>query len=45
MHMIEEHMARQLEWRSEEPFGTLDPLTTGVSPACDRITAAASARR
>src|SRR5690606_41423291 len=28
MHMIEENMAKQLEWCSEAPFYTLGPLTT-----------------
>lgn len=28
MHMIEENMAKQLEWCSEAPFYTLGPLST-----------------
>ena len=28
MHMIEENMAKQLEWCGEVPFYTLGPLTT-----------------
>jgi thiamine biosynthesis protein ThiC len=28
MHLIEENMAKQLEWCSEAPFYTLGPLTT-----------------
>ena len=32
MHMIEENMAKQLEWCGEAPFYTLGPLTTDVAP-------------
>ena len=32
MHMIEENMARQLEWCGEAPFYTLGPLTTDIAP-------------
>jgi len=38
MHMIEENMARQLEWCHEAPFYTLGPLTTDVAPGYDHIT-------
>jgi phosphomethylpyrimidine synthase len=38
MHMIEENMARQLEWCSEAPFYTLGPLTTDIAPGYDHIT-------
>ena len=30
MHMIEENMAKQLEWCGEAPFYTLGPLTASV---------------
>ncbi len=36
--MIEENMAKQLEWRGEAPFYTLGPLTTDIAPGCDHIT-------
>ena len=32
MHMIEENMAKQLEWCHEAPFYTLGPLTTDLAP-------------
>ena len=32
MHLIEENMARQLEWCGEAPFYTLGPLTTDIAP-------------
>jgi len=38
MHMIEENMARQLEWCHEAPFYTLGPLTTDIAPGHDHIT-------
>ena len=38
MHMIEENMAKQLEWCDEAPFYTLGPLTTDVAPGYDHIT-------
>lgn len=38
MHMIEENMARQLEWCDEAPFYTLGPLTTDIAPGYDHIT-------
>ncbi len=38
MHMIEENMAKQLEWCHEAPFYTLGPLTTDVAPGYDHIT-------
>jgi phosphomethylpyrimidine synthase len=38
MHMIEENMARQLEWCGEAPFYTLGPLTTDIAPGYDHIT-------
>jgi phosphomethylpyrimidine synthase len=45
MHMIEENMAKQLEWCGEAPFYTLlpaprasrqagGPLTTDIAPEC-----------
>ena len=36
--MIEENMAKQLEWCHEAPFYTLGPLTTDIAPGCDHIT-------
>ena len=36
--MIEENMAKQLEWCSEAPFYTLGPLTTDIAPDYDHIT-------
>ena len=38
MHMIEEDMAKQLEWCGEAPFYTLGPLTTDIAPGYDHIT-------
>ena len=38
MHMIEENMAKQLEWCREAPFYTLGPLTTDIAPGYDHIT-------
>ena len=38
MPMIEENMARQLEWCGEAPCSTLGPLTTDFAPGCDHIT-------
>jgi phosphomethylpyrimidine synthase len=38
MHMIEENMAKQLEWCAEAPFYTLGPLTTDIAPGYDHIT-------
>ena len=43
MHMIEENMAKQLEWCSEAPFYTLGPLTTDIAPGYDHITRACHA--
>ena len=38
MHMIEENMAKQLDWCGEAPFYTLGPLTTDIAPGYDHIT-------
>ena len=38
MHMIEENMAKQLEWCGEATFYTLGPLTTDIAPGYDHIT-------
>jgi len=38
MHLIEENMAKQLEWCKEAPFYTLGPLTTDIAPGYDHIT-------
>jgi phosphomethylpyrimidine synthase len=38
IHMIEENMAKQLEWCHEAPFYTLGPLTTDIAPGYDHIT-------
>ena len=38
MHMIQENMAKQLEWCEEAPFYTLGPLTTDIAPGYDHIT-------
>ncbi len=38
MHLIEENMAKQLEWCHEVPFYTLGPLTTDIAPGYDHIT-------
>ena len=43
MHLIEENMAKQLEWCDEAPFYTLGPLTTDVAPGYDHITSAIGA--
>ena len=37
MHMIEENMAKQLEWCSEAPFYTLGPLTTAEAAGQDVV--------
>jgi phosphomethylpyrimidine synthase len=38
LHMIEENMAKQLEWCHEAPFYTLGPLTADIAPGYDHIT-------
>jgi hypothetical protein len=38
MHMIEENMAKQLQWCSEAPFYALGPLTTDIAPVYDHAT-------
>jgi phosphomethylpyrimidine synthase len=38
MHLIEDNMAKQLEWCHEAPFYTLGPLTTDIAPGYDHIT-------
>src|SRR2546422_2386475 len=38
IHMIEENMAKQLEWCHEASFYTLGPLTTDIAPGYDHIT-------
>jgi len=38
MHLIEENMAKQLEWCHEAPFYTLGPLTTDIAPGYDHLT-------
>src|SRR5437762_9517260 len=43
MHMIEENMAKQLEWCHGAPFYTLGPLTTDIAPGYDHITSAIGA--
>ena len=43
MHLIQENMAKQLEWCHEAPFYTLGPLTTDIAPAYDHITSAIGA--
>ncbi len=43
MHMIEENMAKQLEWCGEAPFYTLGPLTTDIAPGYDHITSSIGA--
>jgi hypothetical protein len=45
LHMIEENMAKQLEWCHEAPFYTLGPLTTDIAPGYDRIASAAAAKK
>jgi len=37
MHMIEENMARQLEWCGEAPFYTLGPLTIAEAAGQDAV--------
>ena len=37
MHLIEENMAKQLEWCSEAPFYTLGPLTTRDFPTPEPV--------
>jgi phosphomethylpyrimidine synthase len=43
MHMIQENVAKQLEWCGEAPFYTLGPLTTDIAPGYDHITSAIGA--
>ncbi|MBM3881398.1 MAG: phosphomethylpyrimidine synthase ThiC [Verrucomicrobia bacterium] len=43
LHLIEENMARQLEWCHEAPFYTLGPLTTDIAPGYDHLTSAIGA--
>jgi phosphomethylpyrimidine synthase len=43
IHMIQENMAKQLEWCHEAPFYTLGPLTTDIAPGYDHITSAIGA--
>lgn len=43
MHLIQENMAKQLEYCHEAPFYTLGPLTTDVAPGYDHITSAIGA--
>ncbi len=43
MHLIEENMAKQLDWCAQAPFYTLGPLTTDVAPGYDHITSAIGA--
>jgi phosphomethylpyrimidine synthase len=43
MHLIEENMAKQLEWCHEAPFYTLGPLTTDIAPGYDHMTSAIGA--
>jgi phosphomethylpyrimidine synthase len=43
MHLIQENMAKQLEWCDEAPFYTLGPLTTDIAPGYDHITSAIGA--
>ncbi|MBL9153858.1 MAG: phosphomethylpyrimidine synthase ThiC [Verrucomicrobiales bacterium] len=38
MHLIEENMAKQIEWCHEAPFYTLGPLTTDIAPGYDHLT-------
>jgi len=38
LHMIEENMAKQLEWCHEAPFYTLGPLTTAEAAGQDAVT-------
>ncbi len=43
MHLIKEHMEKQLDWCGEAPFYTLGPLTTDIAPGYDHITSAIGA--
>jgi phosphomethylpyrimidine synthase len=43
MHLIQENMAKQLEWCHEAPFYTLGPLTTDIAPGYDHLTSAIGA--
>ncbi|MDD2764617.1 MAG: phosphomethylpyrimidine synthase ThiC [Opitutaceae bacterium] len=43
LHLIQENMAKQLEWCDEAPFYTLGPLTTDIAPGYDHITSAIGA--
>jgi phosphomethylpyrimidine synthase len=43
MHLIEENMAKQMEWCHEAPFYTLGPLTTDIAPGYDHLTSAIGA--
>jgi phosphomethylpyrimidine synthase len=43
MHLIEENMAKQLEWCGEAPFYTLGPLVTDIAPGYDHFTSAIGA--
>ena len=43
MHLIQEHMTKQLELCHEAPFYTLGPLTTDIAPGYDHITSAIGA--
>jgi phosphomethylpyrimidine synthase len=38
LHLVEENMAKQLEWCHEAPFYTLGPLTTDIAPGYDHLT-------
>jgi phosphomethylpyrimidine synthase len=43
MHLIQENMARQLEWCGEAPFYTLGPVVTDIAPGYDHLTSAIGA--
>lgn len=43
MHLIEENVAKQLEWCSEAPFYTLGPVVTDIAPGYDHIASAIGA--
>ncbi len=43
MHMIQDNMAKQLEWCGEAPFYTLGPLTIDIAPGYDHLTSAIGA--
>jgi phosphomethylpyrimidine synthase len=43
MNLIQENMAKELEWCHEAPFYTLGPLTTDIAPGYDHITSAIGA--